>query len=325
LIQKVFVFESGGRSGKSACLGAWGAALGPYAGILLGSVLGSRATDNAKSSAMAGIDGCRLLRLDEVGSVVIDIEMLKTLSGEEKLSARAMAKDWTEIRNCATLIATSNAMLNLSRDVSEALRSRIVYLQFPHRYVDVDLIGKADYADDGSVRVDDGGMTDRLKMSDMHTAVLTWMYAGLSRMIARAAGGDGDVDSLEVAVRVKVTEASRETGETAWAENNLVKMFFEECGLFRPVGIVDETGEIEAGIVVATNGLRQKMIEWARVMDPEFCEELERGPRVLAKMLQKQRVLGYEPVNNASGALWQGDVRQCRAWRVPYIFTGVGQ
>jgi hypothetical protein len=79
----------------------------------------------------------------------------------------------------------------------------------------------------------------------------------------------------------------------------------------------------EKGAIIATNGLRQKMIEWAKVVDPEFAELLERGPRVLGQMLRKQRIIGYEAVHNASGALWSSGAKQDRAWKVPYVFVGV--
>jgi phage/plasmid-associated DNA primase len=321
LIQKIFVFESSGRSGKSLCLSAWSSALGDYAGIILGSVFGS-SNDNSKSSAMAGIGTKRMVRMDEMGSTAIDVEMAKTISGEERLAARALRENWVELENCATYVGTSNGPLNLSRDVSEALRNRVEYLRFPHTFVSVDLIGHGDYAGDVSVRVDDGSLTGRLMRDDMADVILTWMYAGLVRMMERASGDEAGVD---VAVRIKVTEASIAASEAAWAENNLIKQFFEECGLFRPVGIVEDGGvaHVEAGAVIATNGLRQKMIEWARVADPEFAADLERGPRVLGQMLRKQRILGYEAINNASGALWQSEGRQCRAWRVPYVFIAV--
>jgi hypothetical protein len=99
-----------------------------------------------------------------------------------------------------------------------------------------------------------------------------------------------------------------------------VRTYFEESGLWRPLR------EGEKGTLVATDGLRQKMIEWAKLSgDTELVKQLERGSRVLSAMLQKQRASGF--VSSAilvSGALWQpaGKV-QVRAWTVPYKFIAI--
>jgi hypothetical protein len=136
------------------------------------------------------------------------------------------------------------------------------------------------------------------------------MYAGLRRMLDRAAAS-GTPSRIEVAV----VDESREIADAAWRENNLIKAYFEQSGLWRRLR------EDEKPCLVATNGLRQKMLEWARVSgDNEFAADLERDPRVLGKMLQAQRAAGFVAINNATGALWQGPTRQCRAWQVPYAF-----
>jgi phage/plasmid-associated DNA primase len=332
LIQKLFVFESSGRSGKSLCLTAWSSALGPYAGVMLGSVMGSRSTDNAKSSAMAGIDATRMVRIDEMGSIAIDVEMLKSVTGEKLLAGRALRENWSAVRNMATYVGTANGTLNLSRDVTEALRSRIVYVRWPHTFVDKNLILRADYRNDGSVRAEDPSLGDILggyadSMSDLGdlggidsvdagmgiavaTAVLTWMYDGLRRMVAR----DG------LGVTVAVTDTALSVADQVWAENNVVRTYFEESGLWRPLR------EGEEGTLVATDGLRQKMIEWAKLSgDTELVKQLERGPRVLSAMLQKQRASGFVSSGAmVSGALWQpaGKV-QVRAWTVPYKFIAI--
>jgi hypothetical protein len=327
LIQKLYVFESSGRSGKSLCLSAWAAALGEYSGVMLGSVMGSKSTDNAKTSAMAGIDALRMVRIDEMGSIAIDVEMLKAVTGETTMAARALRENWTRIRNEGTYIGTSNGSLNLSRDMTEALRSRIVYIKWPMTFVDANLYGRADYrgagANDPHIKHEDTSLGWALTQPGMSSAVLTWMYAGLVRMLQR--------DGMS-GLGVRVTESVMEAVEMLYAENNLVRQYFESSGFWRPVrdGSVAESAADKAdartgscGTIVRTEGLRQRMTEWARTAgEHEFAAQLERGTRVLSAMLQKQP-RGFTPMKNIGDALWQGPDRQCRAWQVPYVFIAV--
>jgi hypothetical protein len=268
-----------------------------------------------------------MVRIDEMGSIAIDVEMLKAVTGETTMAARALRENWTRIRNEGTYIGTSNGSLNLSRDMTEALRSRIVYIKWPMTFVDANLYGRADYrgagANDPHIKHEDTSLGWALTQPGMSSAVLTWMYAGLVRMLQR--------DGMS-GLGVRVTESVMEAVEMLYAENNLVRQYFESSGFWRPVrdGSVAESAADKAdartgscGTIVRTEGLRQRMTEWARTAgEHEFAAQLERGTRVLSAMLQKQP-RGFTPMKNIGDALWQGPDRQCRAWQVPYVFIAV--
>jgi len=317
-IQKLFVFESSGRSGKSACLGAMLNALGSYGTAILGSVASTKSSDNSKSSAISGLSMRRFCRIDELGSSQLDLEFVKMITGEGSLQGRAMRQDWTSIPNTGTYVGTSNGPLNLSNDVSEALRGRLVVVQWPRTFVDPSLYGRGDYRDDPDVFVENNSLTSALQTGPMATVVLSWAYAGLKRVLGRSA----DVASLEVKLSPTVVEKT----EVMWSEANLIRAYFEESGVWRKPTSADYLAvEGFAGTEVATEGLRRNMHAWALNVDREFADELERGPKIMGQMLRRQRARGFEVIEKTGHALWMGDRKQVRAWRVPYVYVGEGR
>lgn len=96
-----------------------------------------------------------------------------------------------------------------------------------------------------------------------------------------------------------------------WAESDMITVFFRECGMFT------EGGET----IIASQGLWQRMKEWAAINDPAWCEELGDNARVLGQMFRHRAGRGYRPVKSTR-AIWKGDANQPNGWAVPWTFKG---
>jgi len=138
--QKLVVFQSPGRSGKTAFLNAISHALGPLSSEIGASTLSSNASDNSRMSAVAGFAGKRMAVIKEVGETGLDVETLKDLTGEQKIIGRKLYNNPSSFDNELTLYCTTNVdfveTLKKSSALGEAMRGRIIVIPWLVTFVD---------------------------------------------------------------------------------------------------------------------------------------------------------------------------------------------
>jgi phage/plasmid-associated DNA primase len=308
LDEHIWVFQSTGRGGKSTLLDACKIAMGDYRYEISGPVVTNKATDNSKSSAIAGLDGKRLIVISEVGGRMLDAEMLKQLTGETETMGRAMRSNPQPVQNVGSYFIMTNHAVDLHGDQSEALRGRLVIVPFVRRFVDHTRLGEQEYRSaraEGSVlersdQVKHIAMGREPGWERMPDAVLTWMFNGWERVRERG--------------HVVFSEAMTSITNRVWAESDWLTTYFTESGLWVPDGFT----------VVSTPGLTQNISDWALSTDQEELNKmLLRNPsQVVAEQLKKMEGRGYQFVGKSTRALWMNGKRQVNAWRVPWTFIG---
>jgi phage/plasmid-associated DNA primase len=233
------------------------------------------------------------------------------LTGESKLVGRALYVDVAPGANNATYILMSNNEPDLAGDQSEALRNRLLVIPWERTFIDKMLMESSEYSAgvaDGTVMMKSDalkyqlmGKVDGYEM--MPDVVLTWAFAGLRRVMNRS----GSTRGSELSLPASVVERTA----IIWAESDMITVFFRECGMFT------EGGET----IIASQGLWQRMKEWAAINDPAWCEELGDNARVLGQMFRHRAGRGYRPVKSTR-AIWKGDANQPNGWAVPWTFKG---
>jgi phage/plasmid-associated DNA primase len=328
LDEALIVLRGSGRSGKSMLMDGMKFALGEYSYEISGDILtrgssmrGSGAGSNAKSSAIAQMSHKRLIKITEVGDRPLDIDLLKTFTGETEMMGRRLYGAWGSVVNVGTFWAMTNKDLDLRGDVSEALRGRIVIVQWNLSLVDESVIGLDEYrsgVQDGRVKLRHGDYKDRVigrageTWAPMADVILTWMYEGLLRVIVR--GGNGLVVSDEglggfVIKAKKVIEAT----QALWDSSDPLSAYFETSGLWTRASAGKD------GAIVATGGLFNNWHSWAEIADAERAEQINTVQK-FSSLLVGLGARGYEKLRSSS-AIW-GNGRQVNAWRVPWTWIG---
>jgi len=312
LDEHLWLFKSSGRSGKSTFIDALSAALGGYGYEISGKVLGSSAGDNPRSSAIAGLDSRRMTAISEVGGQNLDINTIKALTGERSMMGRSMRENWGTIQNCSTFVAMTNLELNLRGEASDALKERLIIVDWPMSYVGSDRVRNEDNAvgfNEGWVKEQD----DRVKTicigrdpeyPRMLDVVLSWMLEGWERVRDRH-----DYHG------VRLSRRAMEVTKAVWASSDVVAVYFSDANYWAKGG----------STVVATNGLWNNMRDWAtRNGETELYDMLGDKPQALAEALKARAARGFEYMAKVgrAKALWSGEPKQCYAWKVPYTYVG---
>ena len=119
---RVDVFVGDGGNGKSVFANTIVSALGSYAGTLHSSAL--NANGDQHPTAVASLEGKRLVMVPECDGGTFKAEILKTLSGGDLITARFMRRDFFEFQNVANLFVLTNEPPAVAA-VNNALRRRI--------------------------------------------------------------------------------------------------------------------------------------------------------------------------------------------------------
>jgi phage/plasmid-associated DNA primase len=313
LVEKLFILQGSGRSGKSTFLDTLSWAMHRYAYQISGDAFDKNKGGSYKMSSLAKSSGRRLIKIAEVGETLLDTDSLKMITGETELPTKLLYSNPTISRNMATWVMMTNQMPDLHGDQSEAMRGRLVIIPWNTTFVSAGLLGTDEYrsgVDDGLVLADDAGLKPMLRgaiagYQAMPDVVLTWAYRGLSRVMGRSGGAHGS----ELAVPVVVSGHT----DAVFAESDSIMMYFMESGLWANDG---------GHTWVATDGLGRSLHDWGIINDPEFAASIKDSPRVLGQMLRHRAARGFEN-RKVSGALWQREgVRQTNAWKVPFTYIG---
>jgi putative DNA primase/helicase len=126
---KVFIFHGTGRNGKSTLLSALQGIMNDYAtSVSSGVFLESRNSEHP--TGLAGLRGARLAVGSELpAGRTWNEEVVKALTGDDKISARFMRQDFFEFDPQCTLIIPGNRKPSF-KDVGPAMRARVVLVPF---------------------------------------------------------------------------------------------------------------------------------------------------------------------------------------------------
>jgi P4 family phage/plasmid primase-like protien len=122
------IWQGSGANGKSTVLGAVVNALGTYAQMMPGSLLGGR--PNEHPTELMGLRGARLAYVEETGEEhTLDMTKLKRITGTERINARRTGHDFITFRPTHTLIVTTNHR-PVVRDTDDGTWRRLQLLEF---------------------------------------------------------------------------------------------------------------------------------------------------------------------------------------------------
>lgn len=311
LDEYVIVLQGSGRSGKSAFLDALAAALGEYAYEISGEILVSGSSSNAKTSAVAGMSGRRMVKVSEVGGKLLDTDMLKMLTGETSLKGRALYANWSDIQNHGTYWMMTNKELDLRGDQSEALRGRLLIVPFNTTFVHGSMLsmdayraGVSEFGGDGSVIETDTGLKSKLVgaargYEAMPDVVMAWAYEGLRRMNKRAAEN------------VFVPESVRSKTDATWIESDMLWQYHNTSGLWAPGGPT----------IVATQWYAGSVRSWAELNGDKDLLALVGSTQKMAELLKTMNARGVESVGRKTDGLGCNG-KQLSCWSIPYEFIG---
>ena len=138
--QLIHFWTGGGSNGKSTLLGAASAALGDYAVGASKSLLSNTGMEDHPTHLAAvigpGASGPRLITAAEPDHTIPWSEdMLKALTGNDKLSARRMRQDYSEGFCVGEVVVAVNTLPEL-REINYAITRRIKVTPFDARFVD---------------------------------------------------------------------------------------------------------------------------------------------------------------------------------------------
>ncbi len=316
LDEHLYIFQGSGRSGKSAFLDALRHALGDYAYTIGSEIItksggGAGSKDTNKNLTVAQMSHKRMVRIDETGGQLLNVDLIKWLTGETTLQGRHHYGNFEGIANHGTYFMTTNAEPNFRGEQSEALHDRVFIIPWNHTFVSASRISNDEYrsgAEEHTVMVARPDLKNVLMgQSDnvgdswpmMPDVVLTWAYHGLVRVMSN--GG-----------AISVADVARIRTEAMWDESDPVESFFIEGGLFAKGG---ET-------IITTPGLYENMYAWAKINDHDFAESIE-TPRKMGGLLRRMAKRGFEAAGKTTTGLWAPEPgKQYNCWKVPYTHIG---
>ncbi|HEX4503864.1 MAG TPA: hypothetical protein VH187_22285 [Scandinavium sp.] len=325
LLEMVVVFQGSGRSGKSAFLDALSWALGGYAHEVASDVVGSASgggmSSNARMASIAQMDSRRMVKITEVGGKLLDVDTIKTLTGETELVGKLLYANPITVNNVASYFMMTNHELDLRGDVSEALRGRLWIVPFTTTFVHESLLTDEAYASgvvDGSVRRarDDikGKITGKTPgWSMMPDVVLTWAWYGLARMASRSDLDRADVVELEASdLHITIAPVVKDRTASMWEATDVLGAYFAGSGLWVKGGHT----------IVCTSGLFANWRSWAERWDTDAHGQFDTLQK-FAELLKHSGARGYEKTRG-TGLMWDGtsggERKQTNGWKVPWTF-----
>jgi hypothetical protein len=338
LLEMVVVLQGSGRSGKSAFLDALGWALGGYAHEVAGDVVGTASgggmSSNARMASIAQLDSRRMVKITEVGGKLLDVDTIKTLTGEISLIGKLLYANPKQVLNMGTYFMMTNHELDLRGDVSEALRGRLWIVPFLTTFVHKSRLADASYVsgvEDGSVRLAREYIKPRLTgeatgWAMMPDVVLTWAYHGLARWLEREVAArdaligvsrdsynSGDL-RLDINTGINIAPIVVERTAAMWDSTDVLGAYFAESGLWAKGGQT----------IVCTSGLFAAWRSWAERWDVDSFGTYD-SIQKFAELLKRSGGRGYEKTRG-TGLLWDGTTggerKQTNGWKVPWTFIG---